>query len=214
MSDTDSFIDEVSDELRRERLFRLFRKWGPYVIAALVLLVAASAWNEWRKSQETAAAEARGAAIAAALEAKDPEARLTALDAVDGGVAVAFLKAQALAESGKTDAAVAMLDTIIAAGAAGQIYHDAATLKKLSLQRDGLTPEQRIGTLELLVGPDAPFRLVALEMRAVARIEAGDPDGARDDLGAAMADPQASQGLRGRAAALLQAIGGSLDRAG
>ncbi|WP_118135277.1 hypothetical protein [Oceanicella sp. SM1341] len=214
MSDSDSFIDEVSDELRRERLFRLFRKWGPFVIAALVLLVAASAWNEWRKSQDRAEAEARGAAIAAALEASDPAARLEAMQGVEGGVAVAFLKADAHARAGETEAAVAALDAIIDDAAAGPIYHDAAVLKKLSLQRASLTPEERIATLELLVGPDAPFRLVALEMRAVARIEAGDPEAARDDLTAAMDDPKATDGLRGRASALLQAIGGELDRAG
>ena len=39
MSDTDSFIDEVSEEVRRDRLFVLMRKWGWIPILLVVLLV-------------------------------------------------------------------------------------------------------------------------------------------------------------------------------
>ena len=39
MSDTDSFIDEVSEEIRREKLFKTFRKYGWIGVALVVLVV-------------------------------------------------------------------------------------------------------------------------------------------------------------------------------
>ena len=51
MSLNDSFIQEVSDEVRRDRLFGLFRRYG-WVAACLILfLVGGAGINEWRKSQ-------------------------------------------------------------------------------------------------------------------------------------------------------------------
>ena len=49
MSDTDSFIEEVSEEVRRDRLFRLFRKYAWLAILLVVLIVAGAALNEYRK---------------------------------------------------------------------------------------------------------------------------------------------------------------------
>ncbi len=51
MSDTDSFIDEVSEEVRRDRLYATFRRYGWIAILAVLLLVAGATWNEWRKGQ-------------------------------------------------------------------------------------------------------------------------------------------------------------------
>ena len=39
VSDTDSFIDEVSEEIRREKLFKTFRKYGWIGVALVVIVV-------------------------------------------------------------------------------------------------------------------------------------------------------------------------------
>ena len=49
MHNTDSFIDEVSEAVRRDRVARTLRRYG-WVIAAVVLfLVGGAAVNEWMK---------------------------------------------------------------------------------------------------------------------------------------------------------------------
>ena len=58
MSDTDSFIDEVNEEVRRDRMFNLFRRDGWIAVAAVLLLVGGAAWNEWRASQPGVSSEA------------------------------------------------------------------------------------------------------------------------------------------------------------
>ena len=49
MSDTDSFIEEVSEEVRRDRLFGLFRKYAWVAILLVILIVGGAAFNEYRK---------------------------------------------------------------------------------------------------------------------------------------------------------------------
>ncbi len=66
MSDTDSFIDEVTEEVRRDRLFALMRRYGWIAVLLVVLIVGAAAWNEYRKGQARASAEALGDALLSA----------------------------------------------------------------------------------------------------------------------------------------------------
>ena len=79
MSNPDSFIEEVTEEVRRDRLFALFRKYGWIALLAIVLVVGASAWSEWKKAQGRARAEAFGDGLLTALDADTPGARRTAL---------------------------------------------------------------------------------------------------------------------------------------
>ncbi|MEL6233273.1 MAG: tetratricopeptide repeat protein [Pseudomonadota bacterium] len=211
MSQTDSFVEEVSEELRRDRLFSLARRWGPYVIAVLVLVVAASAFYEWRDAQAETARQQAGDALRAAMSVDEPEARIAALEALeeDGFPAqlpLALALATARAEAGQTDAAEASLRALIDAPETDEIYADMARLRLLAL-RPGRPVAERLELIEPLVRPEAPFGPLGLEQRAIAQIELGELDAAREDLFAILADPGASVDLRTRAQTLLVAIG-------
>ena len=51
MSDTDSFLQEVSEELRRDKLYRNIRKYGWVAILLVILIVGAATYREYLKSQ-------------------------------------------------------------------------------------------------------------------------------------------------------------------
>jgi hypothetical protein len=72
MANTDSFIDEVNEEVRRDRLFAFFRKWAWLAILIVVIAVGGAAYLEYRRAQTEAAAQAFGDSLIAALEAEDP----------------------------------------------------------------------------------------------------------------------------------------------
>ena len=84
MSNTDSFIEEVTEEVRRDRLYALMRRYGWIAVLAILLLVGGAAWNEWRKAQAQARAAAFGDAILAALAASDTDGRAAGGGAADG----------------------------------------------------------------------------------------------------------------------------------
>ena len=75
MSETDSFIEEVSEEVRRDRLYGLIRRYGWIAVVGVVAIVGGASWNEYNKAQDRAAAQALGDGIMTALEAEDPAAR-------------------------------------------------------------------------------------------------------------------------------------------
>ena len=58
MSDTDSFIEEVSEEVRRDRLYKFLRKYAWVGILAVVTIVGGTAYLEFQKAQARTEAEA------------------------------------------------------------------------------------------------------------------------------------------------------------
>ena len=216
MSDTDSFIDDVNDEVRRDRLFLMFRRYGWIAVLLIVVLVGGAAWNEWRKASTQARAEAFGDAVSAALEQPTPESRRAALDALTGTpdqrALLAMLSAGDLSAQNPAPADADALRAVAADTATDAVYRDLATLK-LSLEDTAMSPADRIALLEPLTVPGAPFRTLALEQTAIAQVAAGDTDVALKTLTDLLAGDQVSEGLRRRATQLIVALGGKVDAA-
>ena len=83
MSDTDSFIDEVTEEVRRDRLFLMMKRYGWIGAAVVVAIVGGAAYREYDRAQTTAAAEALGDAVIAALAENETDKRAEALATID-----------------------------------------------------------------------------------------------------------------------------------
>lgn len=218
MSDTDSFIDEVTEEVRRDRLFGLMKRYGWIAALAVLLIVGGAAWNEWRKAQDRAAAEAFGDAIKSALELPERDARAEALAAIDapdaGGQAVVDLLAAA--ELGTANAQEAATRLLAMADRDGiePVYRQLATLKAVALPGSGLSAEDRRMRLDGLALSGGLVRLLAEEQLAMIEIETGDTSAAIDRLTQVAQDAQATAGLRRRVSQVIVALGGDLPETG
>jgi len=215
VSDTDSFISEVSEEVRRDRLFSLMRRYGWIAVLAVLLLVGGAGYSEWRKSTQMAQAQARGDALLNALEMDDSGDRAAALAAVpaDGSVAVvvALLAASEQERAGDPAAAAQTLMALANEADIEPLYRDLALLKAVMLQAAEMSPEARKETLAPLAQPGAPYRLLALEQIAYAELDAGDTDTAVAGLRQIVEDANVTRGLRERAIGLIVALGGELS---
>ena len=218
MSNSDSFIAEVTEEVRRDRLYQTFRRYGWIAIALVLLLVGGAAWREYSKSLAAAAAQAQGDAILTALETPDDTARAAAMTGLSvPGPAAAITALLAAAEQqkfGDVAGAVLTLDQMAGAADVDPLYRDLAQLKSLMLQvgtGDPATLKQGLGTL---AAPGAPFRLLAQEQIAMVDLQAGDTAAALTGLAAIAADAQVTSGLRDRVNGLIVALGGSLPDTG
>lgn len=215
MSESDSFIHEVTEEVRRDRMFRLWKKYGPYAIAAIVLIIAgAAALNWWQHQQREAARELGGAFLDTDIASVEDQERL--LERVEGRAEViARLRlAAAHAESGEPDRAAALYWEVASTPDLSPVYADLARLQAIRLRLATMAPSEAVSELDPLTAEGAPYRLLALELRAVAKLNAGDAEGAHDDLRAILESPEATRDLIDRAAALLVASGGELPSRG
>jgi len=213
VSETDSFIEEVSEEVRRDRLYGYLRRYGWIAVLAVLLIVGGAAFNEWRKAQARATAEATGDAILAALEAEAPEARRAALAEIDpeapgARAVVTLLSAAEAAQSGEAAAAADQLDGLAADGDVEQVYRDLAAFKALLYRAETADPATRRLGFEALAQPGNPLRVLAEEQMALLDVADGDTAGAIDRLERIRADAEATPGLRRRAAQLIVALGG------
>lgn len=217
MANQDSFIDEVTEEVRRDRLYALMRRYGWIAIAAVILIVGGASLNEWRKASAQAAAEAQGDAIIAALQSDDAEERAAALRALEtpespGAQAMLGLMLAAAETEIDNDAASAeALDAVINDTAIPQVYRDVALLKQVLNGAGEMAPEDRIAALAPIMQPGNPFRLLAIEQRAFAEVEMGDVAAALTSLEGIVADAEVSADLRRRAQQLIVALGGSIE---
>lgn len=210
MSNSDSFIEEVTDELRRDRLFALMRKWG--WLAALIVagLVGGAAWLEYSRAQDRAAAEAFGDAVITALDQADPQARVAALDAVVADTAgarviVALLAAGEVAQGGEgAEAAAARLRSAAEAADVPRQYRDLALLRAEMLAPSDADTAQLI--LGRLAEPGAPYAGLAEEQLALLDLRRGDLDAALDRLRALERSAAATPGLQQRASQLIVAL--------
>jgi hypothetical protein len=219
MSDTDSFIEEVTEEVRRDRLFLLMRRYGWIAVAVIVLIVGGAGVREYLKAQQQAAAEALGDGLVAALAENDSSARAVALSEVPadnaGAIAVqGFLAAGAMADAGETDNAVAELDKIIRQTELPVIYRNIATFKSILLQKDTLPSQDIRLQLESLSGPGAPLRLLAEEQLGLLDISEGQTQAAIDRFQLILTDSEATSDLQQRASQVIVALGGTPEPVG
>ena len=209
MSDSDSFINEVTEEVRREKLYGYLRRYGWIGVAAVLLLVGGAAWNEYRTAQDRNAAQATGDALLAALEENDPATRATAMAQVEGeGAAAAvtlLLRAATQQEAGDIAASADTLNMVVTNPDLPEMYRDLAAFKAAMLPTDDAAA--RRANLEALSQPGQPFRLLALEQIAYMSLDAGDTDGAVALMRQIEEDAAVTRGLRERVQTLMVALG-------
>lgn len=216
MSDTDSFIDEVTEEVRRDRLFLMLKRYGWIGGVAVALIVGGAAYREYDRAQTQAAAEQLGDQMIAALDSDDSAARAEALSQIAAGSAggdtvLKLLQAGALADAGERDAAIAALNAIGGNGDVPLIYRHIATFKALGLQQDSLPAADRRIQFEALAQPGAPLDLLAREQLALIDIEEGKTEEAISKLRDIINAATVTSDLQDRASQVIVALGGSLQ---
>ncbi|MBE0414600.1 tetratricopeptide repeat protein [Yoonia sp.] len=215
MSNADSFINEVTEEVRREKLYGYLRRYGWVAVVCVLVLVGGAAWFEYRNAQDRAAAEARGDALLAALNVNDPAARVAAFAQIgtgdDAGAITGLLLAAMQQEAGDAEAARETLIDIAGRGTVPQMYRDLATFKAAMLPtRDAA---DRVALLTDLAAPGQPYRLLALEQLAYLSVESGDRDAALGLLRQIEEDADVSRGLQERVQMAMLALDAPLPDA-
>ena len=212
MSNPDSFIEEVTEEVRRDRLFRLFRKYGWIGVVIILALVGGTAWTEWTKSRDAARAQAFGDGLIDALDQGAPDERREALAAVPADGEQAAILNLILASDPDEDAqaTLAALDKVAADTSLSPAYRDLAVLRRVLVAGLDQSVADRRAALEGIAVAGRPYRVLANEQLAYLLIEDDKVDEAITALGALLQDQESSNALRARVAQVITALGGTL----
>ena len=211
MSDTDSFIDEVTEEVRRDRLFGYFRRYG-WIAGLLILgLVGTTAYNEWNRSAVEKVQQARGDALLTALNLdNDAEIRVAINDiALENS---SNIVAKFLAAGVDEVQAVELLNGIITNTNQPKFIQDLARLK-LATTPDAVSQDEAVFILMDLSKPGGLYRNVATEMLVALELERGNLDVAMAILQSHVQDAEASQGQVQRMGELIVALGSNPELA-
>ena len=181
-------FQEVEEDLRRERLKRAWDRYGIYVIATAVLIVAITAgyrgWDAWTTSR----ARTAGDEFATLLQEADDALPATAADrlvsyaaeAPEGYAMLArFRAASAHADAGEPERATELLRAL-SDEAPRALYRELARVRLASLLIDtGDTAAARDAVADIAADSGRPFYRSAQEMMGLAAYAANDIPAAR-----------------------------------
>ncbi len=199
-------FQEVDEEVRRERLQKLWDRYGIYFIALAVLIVAGvGAWRgyQYYEAKKAAAAGAQFEQAAELSEqGKHAEAEAAfaklAAEAPAGYRVLARLRAASELANTDVKAAVAAYDAVAADGSAGQSLQDVAALRAGMLLLDTAPLDEMRRRLDPLSEPARPFRHSAREMLALSAWRNGDAAAAKRYIDLIADDAETPQGVRSR----------------
>lgn len=194
---------EVDEEVRKEQLLKLWHRHSRHVIAAALVALAVAGglfgWSQWRERQLAARADAYVAA--AALAPAEAAVAYEEMAGTDGyGVLARLREASLLAELGRRAEALAAFERISTDSGVPDPYRDLAVILHAQHALGQAEGGDLIGRLEPLTAAEGPWRFPAMELTALAELQAGNTARARTLFLALADDPAAPAGLRGRAA--------------
>ena len=205
MSNSDSFIDEVTEEVRRDRLFGYFRRYGWIPAVIIIGLVGGTAYNEWSTVQVAQVAQARGDALLDALELEDVAERAASLSTIAHEDEEALV-AKLLAPGVDAEQAADLLGSIATDNTQPQYIRDLARWKMASI--DGaVTVDEAAAILVELSEPGGVYRNVAMELLVALELRRGSIEAALALLQAHIKDADASSEQIQRMAELIVALG-------
>ena len=212
MSDTDSFLQEVSEELRRDRLYRNIRKYGWIAILLVIVIVGAATYREYLKSQAETEAELFGTSIIDALNERNAADRISKLQKINapGENAKAVVAMLLSAESIGNETAsleVSNLSDAIEVSLIDPHYRDLLNFKTLLKSSEIMNLDERLKAFSALSKPGNPFRLLAEEQMALIELELGNTDSAIEKISQILLDAELTAGLRNRATQMMIALG-------
>jgi hypothetical protein len=212
-------FQEVDEAVRREKLEKLWKRYGNFVIAAAVVVVLAIGgwrgyqWWEAKKAAQAGAAFDAAAELADQGKTEDAEAAFARLagEGTAGYRILARLREAAVVAQRDPRAAVAAYDAIANDTSVGPVFRQLAGVRAAILLVDSAPLSEITRRLEPLAQPDSTFRHTAREVLALAAWKAGDTATAKKWFDTIAGDVDTPQSMRGRVDVLMT-LSGAADK--
>lgn len=212
----EAFLREVDENLRREQLETFAKRYGKWLVAAVVFFLAAVAgYLYWQNREEEKAAAASEELMAIYTDigsgkTEQAKRRLQPLAKSGNDVvrALAILTEAAMAlEANDRTTALSKYRSLSADEGLPDVYRQLGLLRATALEFDALKPDEVIARLEPLTKPGDPWFGSAGELTAMAYLKQGQKDRAGRLFAAIAADRQVPETIRNRAVQIAGTLG-------
>lgn len=219
---TETFVREVDENLRRDRLRDFVKAYGSWLIAAVILFLAASGgfiWWTQHKQQQAEGQVEQLAEIYKNVGSNNLARAPNQLDELAGGSSKAvrasalFTRAALAVQQNDLKLATRKYRDIANDNGLPAVYRDAALIRQTALEFDQLAPKDVIGRLEPLAKPGGPWFGSAGEMTALALIKQGKKQEAGRLFAAIAKDNSVPQSLRDRSTQIAGSLGVDMSAA-
>ncbi|MBR3675862.1 MAG: tetratricopeptide repeat protein [Alphaproteobacteria bacterium] len=183
---TDSFIQEVDEDVKNDNLKELWNRYGLFVIAVVVLAVSAAvsfdklqAWQTMRNQNRT---EAYMAATKLQDSADETIAALQKISQDNQGIFSDFAKLQianVLLEENKQEEALAALEKLAGEKQVNSEVKNIALVKLATYKVDTMSYEDFKQLLQPVLAEDNSWMPLAQDLLAMSAIKSGDLENAR-----------------------------------
>lgn len=212
----EEFIREVDDELRREQALTIWKRYGRWIIGAVVGGLALFAGYLWWQNDRQTKLGIEGEQLSTTLDdmgagkADAVKAQLgTLAGSKSAGISAAARLAQAAAilDKGDTKGAAVAFGAIAADATLDQPYRDLALVRQTAAEFDTMTPDAVIARLKPLAAPGNPWFGSAGEMVGISYMKLGKNDLAGAMFGAIAKEESVPETIRSRVVQLAGILG-------
>ena len=213
---SETFLREVDEELRREQALAVWKRWGVWIVVAIVAALAAFGGYLFWRHQQTVRGERLGEQLQSAYDylgagdtkgAAKPLAELTASDVKGYRVLAIFTQADILLQKDDLKGAAAKFASVADDASVAQPFRDLARIRQTAAEFDTLKPDVIVQRLTPLTVAGSAWLGSAGEMVAAAYIRQGKRDAAGQMFARIAADENTPRSLRQRAVQMAGAMG-------
>ncbi|HUP67542.1 MAG TPA: tetratricopeptide repeat protein [Sphingomicrobium sp.] len=213
---SETFLREVDENLRRDRLRDFVRDYGSWIIVGLILFLAASGGFIWWQQHQRSQAEGQVEEISVVYKdigAGKVSQAAKQLDELAGSGSKAvrasalFAKAALALQQNDHKTAIATYRQIAGEGGLPQSYRDAAVIRQTALEFDQIKPDEVISRMQPFAKPGNAWFGTAGEMTALAMIKQGKKAEAGRLFAAVAKDKTVPESIRARAVQIAGSLG-------
>jgi hypothetical protein len=213
---SETFLREVDENLRRDRVRDFGKKYGTWIIAAVILFLIASGAFIWWQQHQVNRSEGEVEQLAQIYRdvgsgnvTKAPQQLDGLADSGSKAVRASamFTRAALALQLNDTKTATAKYREIAADSGLPKPYRDAALIRQTALEFDQIKPDEVISRLEPFAKPGNAWFGTAGEMTALAKIKQGKNDEAARLFAAIAKDKNVPDAIRSRAVQIAGSLG-------
>lgn len=213
---TDTFVREVDENLRRDRIRDFFIDNKAWLIGAVILFLVASGGFIWFQQHREKLAEQHVEQLAEIYKdigtGKTQNVAQELDDLSNSGsksvrATALFTRAAFAIQQSDNKLAIATYKKIADDGSLPKPYRDAALIRQTALEFDQLSPDQVVTRLQPLAKAESPWFGSAGEMTALALVKQGKTKEAGQLFAALAKDKDVPQSLRDRSIQIAGSLG-------